>query len=111
MTVPKFEIVRTVVNATSRTLDIKYTIEKPIEYIYVNTIIAGDFVPKWKLHKKSSLMLDREIYMRQLDTDGYLDEVQAWCQETGNGRRTSYDTFHFSKPAKMTAFLLRWNNG
>lgn len=65
--------------------------------------------PKWSMHKKTSLILDRSRYL--MNTDDYLNEVQAWCQATGNGRRTSYDTFHFSKPAKMTAFLLRWNNG
>ena len=110
MTIPKFKIVSTVVNATARTLDVKYIIEKPIEYIHVTTVIGG-VVYKWKLHKKSSLILDRARYMANDDMDDYLEQVQAWCQETGNGRRTSYDTFHFGRPAKMTAFLLRWNNG
>lgn len=110
MTIPKFEIVSTVVNATARTLDVKCTIAKPIEYIHVTTVMR-DVVYKWNLHKKSSLMLEHHVFRPQADLDAYLDQVQAWCQATGNGRRTSYDTFHFSKPAKMTAFLLRWNNG
>jgi len=99
-------------------MDIKFNIERTVVKTRIRVLRTtwnmapaqvSEFV--WKLHKKSSLILDRARYMANDDMDDYLEQVQAWCQETGNGRRTSYDTFHFGRPAKMTAFLLRWNNG
>ncbi len=39
-----------------------------------------------------------------------IDPIQAWCQETGVGKRTSFDTFAFQSRADMSMFLLRWNN-
>lgn len=108
------KIERTVVNAKSRKLDATWTLEEPqtIKWINFNvSMVKPEF--RWKPWQKSSLQLDHTTIMESYDDQvgKYLDEVQAWCQETGNGRRTSYGTFHFSKPAKMTAFLLRWNNG
>ena len=38
-----------------------------------------------------------------------IDPIQAWCQETGIGKRTSFDTFAFSSKADMSMFLLRWD--
>ena len=106
------KIERTVVTAKARKLSATWTVEEPqaVEWININMIVVKPEY-KWKPWQKASLQLDRSGYYPQSDMDKYLDSVQAWCQETGNGRRTSYDTFHFSKPAKMTAFLLRWNNG
>ena len=103
------KIERTVVTARARKLDTTWTLEEPqaINWIPLNMIISKPEY-KWKPWQKASLQLDRAGYYPQDDMDKYLDQVQAWCQETGNGRRTSYDTFHFSKPAKKTAFILRW---
>ena len=39
-----------------------------------------------------------------------LDPVQAWCMEHKCGRRTSFDTFKFKKPAEVAMFLLRWGS-
>lgn len=39
-----------------------------------------------------------------------IDPVQTWCQEHNCGRRTSFDTFKFKKPAEVAMFLLRWGN-
>ena len=106
------KIERTVVTAKARKLDATWSLEEPqaINWIPINMVVIRPEY-RWLLHKKASLTLDRAGYQLQADMNEYLHNVQAWCQETGNGRRTSYDTFHFSKPAKMTAFLLRWNNG
>ena len=107
------KIERTVVNAKARKLDATWTVEEPqlVEWIDIINIAVIDPIYRWLPHRNSGLMLDRNRSYLADNLDEYLNSVQAWCQETGNGRRTSYDTFHFSKPAKMTAFLLRWNNG
>lgn len=104
------KIERTVVNAKARKLSTTWTVEVPqaVEWIEIVNM-SSEPVYKWKQHAEASLRLDWNTHPE--NADEYLDEVQAWCQATGNGRRTSYDTFHFSKPTKMTAFILRWNNG
>lgn len=105
------KIERTVVTAKTRKLAATWTVEEPqlVEWIDIINMVVIKPEYKWKPCQKASLRLDWNTHPE--NADEYLDQVQAWCQETGNGRRTSYDTFHFSKPAKMTAFLLRWNNG
>ena len=105
------KIERTVVRARARKLEATWTVEEPqtVEWIeIVNMPPEPEY--QWLPHKKASLTLDRAGYHPQADMDAYLDQVQAWCQATGNGRRTSYDTFHFSQPSKKTAFLLRWSS-
>ena len=59
----------------------------------------------------------RPFTLRATCRDGYLglsegdiDPIQAWCQETRIGKRTSFDTFAFHSKADMGMFLLRWNN-
>jgi len=42
--------------------------------------------------------------------EGDIDPIQAWCQETGIGKRTSFDTFAFRNETDMSMFLLQWNN-
>ena len=42
--------------------------------------------------------------------EGDIDPIQAWCQETRIGKRTSFDTFAFHNNADMSMFLLQWNN-
>ena len=37
-----------------------------------------------------------------------LDPVQQWCEETGCGRRVSFDMFKFRNDEEVTAFLLKW---
>lgn len=104
------KIERTVVTAKTRKLAATWTVEESqaVQWISFNmAIVKPEY--KWKQHADASLKLDWNTHPE--NADEYLDEVQAWCQATGNGRRTSYDTFHFGKPAKMTAFILRWNNG
>ncbi len=34
--------------------------------------------------------------------------VQQWCEETGCGRRISFDMFQFKNRADISAFLLKW---
>jgi hypothetical protein len=43
-------------------------------------------------------------------SEGDIDPIQAWCQETGIGKRTSFDTFVFRSRADMSMFLLKWQN-
>jgi hypothetical protein len=43
-------------------------------------------------------------------SEGDIDPIQAWCQETGIGKRTSFDTFVFQSKTDMSMFLLRWHN-
>ena len=43
-------------------------------------------------------------------SEGDIDPIQAWCQETGIGKRTSFDTFAFQSKADISMFLLRWGN-
>jgi len=38
-----------------------------------------------------------------------LTKIQAWCEETGCGRRTSFDMFKFRNEKDMAAFLLKWS--
>ena len=104
------KIERTIVTAKARKLDATWALEEPqaINWIPINMVVTKPEY-KWKPWQKASVRLDWNTHPENVDE--YLDGVQAWCQETGNGRRTSYDTFHFSKPSKMTAFLLRWGNG
>ena len=42
-------------------------------------------------------------------TEQDMEEVQAWCQQTGCGRRMSFDTFRFKRREEITMFLLRWS--
>lgn len=46
-----------------------------------------------------------ESYLREAD----MDPIQAWCEQVGYGRRTSFDTFKFKTRAEITAFLLKWS--
>lgn len=43
-------------------------------------------------------------------TESDIVPIQAWCQEHNCGRRTSFDTFKFKKPAEVAMFLLRWGS-
>ena len=101
------KIERTVVTAKARKLSATWAVEEPqaVEWININMVVVKPEY-RWKSWQKASLRLDWNTHPK--NADEYLDQVQAWCQETGNGRRTSYDTFHFSKPSKKTAFILRW---
>jgi hypothetical protein len=36
--------------------------------------------------------------------------IADWVNETGIGKRTSFDTFRFRSRTDMSMFLLRWNN-
>ena len=47
---------------------------------------------------------------REVLSEGDIDPIQAWCQETRIGKRTSFDTFAFHNNADMSMFLLQWNN-
>lgn len=42
-------------------------------------------------------------------SEGDIDPVQTWCQETGIGRRTSFDTFVFRTEADMALFKMKWS--
>jgi len=43
-------------------------------------------------------------------TEGDLDPVQKWCEETECGRRISFDQFEFKSQDQILMFLLRWAN-
>jgi hypothetical protein len=38
-----------------------------------------------------------------------LEEISAWCNETGCGRRMAYDMFRFKNKAELATFLLKWS--
>ncbi len=39
-----------------------------------------------------------------------MQDIANWVNETGIGKRTSFDTFRFRSRTDMSMFLLRWNN-
>ena len=41
--------------------------------------------------------------------DADFEPIQKWCEETGIGKRMSWDTFRFKTKADITTFLLRWS--
>ena len=43
-------------------------------------------------------------------SEGDIDPIQVWSQETRIGKRTSFDTFVFQSRTDMSMFLLRWHN-
>lgn len=45
-----------------------------------------------------------ETFLREED----LIPVQQWCEETGCGRRMSFDTFRFKRREDITLFLMKW---
>jgi hypothetical protein len=38
-----------------------------------------------------------------------LTQIQTWCEQTGCGRRTSFDMFKFRNNEEITMFLLKWS--
>jgi len=46
-----------------------------------------------------------ETFLREED----FIPIQKWCEETGCGRRMSFDTFRFKKREDITMFLMRWS--
>lgn len=46
-----------------------------------------------------------ETFLREED----FIPIQQWCEETGCGRRMSFDTFRFKKREDITMFLMRWS--
>lgn len=46
----------------------------------------------------------------ELLTEADMDPVQQWCEQTGIGRRTSFNTFRFRNRTDMSLFLLQWGN-
>lgn len=57
--------------------------------------------------KKSELELTATADLGLSDT--LMDPIQKWCEESGIGTRTSYDTFKFKNKKHLTIFLLRWS--
>ncbi len=45
-----------------------------------------------------------ETFLREED----FEPISQWCNETGIGRRMSFDLYQFKTKAEVTAFLLRW---
>jgi hypothetical protein len=41
-------------------------------------------------------------------TEKDLDPIGEWCNATGCGCRTSFDTFKFATEEEITFFLLKW---
>jgi len=42
--------------------------------------------------------------------EALMDPIQHWCWEyIPTARRTSFDTFRFTREEDITAFLLRWS--
>ena len=39
-----------------------------------------------------------------------MEPIADWIEETGCGKRTSFDTVKFKNKADMSMFLLRWSN-
>lgn len=39
-----------------------------------------------------------------------MQQIADWVNETGIGRRTSFDTFKFRSRTDMSIFLLHWNS-
>jgi hypothetical protein len=49
----------------------------------------------------------RSVYMAGI-SDADMFPIAKWVNETGIGRRTSFDTFKFRNRADMAMFLLHW---
>jgi len=37
-----------------------------------------------------------------------LNPIQEWCNNTGCGKRTSFDVWRFEKESELAMFRLRW---
>jgi len=48
-------------------------------------------------------------HARGLEEDD-LDPIQKWSEQTGCGKRTSFDVWRFNTEAELAMFRLRWIN-
>jgi hypothetical protein len=55
-----------------------------------------------------SARITRDVIFGLTESD--MDPIQTWCEQTGIGKRTSFDTFRFRNQADMSLFLLRWSS-
>lgn len=61
-----------------------------------------------KIENKPGYWLRFETSMYSSLVDDYFEQVQAWSNDAGCGRRMAYDMWQFKTKAEMTMFLLRW---
>ncbi len=85
-----------------------------LDRIIVDEMATIDKKIKW-IQAEGRLRLAARVEIRPRGwevgiSEADMDPIQAWCEQTGCGRRTSFDTFQFKSKKQMTMFLLRWGS-
>ena len=85
---------------------------RKFDSIWIDEMATVDKKIKWiQSEGRLRLAARAEIQPRGWEVglnESDMEPIQAWCQQTNCGRRTSFDTFQFRNKKEMTMFLLRW---